>query len=97
MRNKIWYELTKIKMGEFYLSKYLSLQRKLKRVFTIITLLLSISGILGWKFFENYAWIAFVLICIMQLFTLVENQIIRSDKEIEQIAEFETLIYQILK
>lgn len=91
MRNKIWYELTKMKFGEIYLSKYLSLQRKLKRTFNIITLLLSVSGILGWKFFENYAWIAFILICIMQLFTLVENQIIRSDKEIDQISELKLL------
>ena len=86
MINKIWYELVDIKYGEIYLTKYLSFHRRLKKTFNIITLLISVSGILGWKYFENYAWIAFILIAIMQLFTLIENEIIRSDKEIEEIS-----------
>ncbi len=91
MKNKIWYELVDIKFGEIYLTKYLSFHRKLKKLFNIMTLLISVSGILGWKFFEDYAWIAFILIAIMQLFTLIENQLIRSDKEIEQIFELKML------
>lgn len=51
-----------------------------------MTLILSVSGIFGWKYFEDYAWIAFILIAIMQLFILIENEIIRSNKEIEDIA-----------
>ncbi len=86
MINKIWYEMVDMKYGETYLTMYLGLQRTLKKVFNILTLLLSVSGILGWKYFENYVWIAFILIAIMQLFMLVENEIIRSDKEIEDIA-----------
>lgn len=88
MTDKIWYEMVNMKFGEIYLSKYLSLQQTLKKAFNILTLVLSISGIIGWKYFEDYAWIAFVLIAIMQLFTLIENEIIRSDKEIEEIALF---------
>lgn len=87
MTDKIWYEMVDIKYGEIYLTKYLGLQRTFKKTFNIMTLVLSISGILGWKFFEDYAWIAFVLIAVMQLFILIENQIIRSDKEIEEISE----------
>ncbi|EIA07448.1 hypothetical protein [Flavobacterium frigoris] len=86
MANKIWFEMVDKKYGEIYLTKYLSLQRTLKKYFTIMTLLVSVSGILSWKFFEDYAWIAFVLIAIMQLVILIENQIIRSDKEIEEIS-----------
>lgn len=86
MANKIWFEMVDKKYGEIYLTKYLSLQRNLKKYFTIMTLLVSVSGILSWKFFEDYAWIAFVLIAIMQLVILIENQIIRSDKEIEEIS-----------
>lgn len=86
MINKIWYELVDIKYGEIYLTKYLSFHRRLKKTFNIMTLLISVSGILGWKYFEDYAWIAFILIAIMQLFTLIENEIIRSDKEIEEIS-----------
>lgn len=86
MNDKIWYEMVDRKYGEIYLTKYLSLQRSLKKTFTIMTLLISVSGILGWKYFEDYAWIALILISIMQLFTLIENQLIRSDKEIEEIS-----------
>lgn len=86
MTNKIWYKLVDLKYGECYLTKYLSLQRNLKRTFQIITLTLSLSGILGWKYFEDYVWIALILISIIQVFTLVENQLIRSDKEIEEIS-----------
>lgn len=75
-----------MKYGETYLTLYLGLQRKLKKTFNIMTLFLSASGVLGWKYFEDYAWIAFALIAIMQMFILIENQIIRTDKEIEQIA-----------
>lgn len=76
-----------MKFGECYLSKYIGFQRDLKRGFQIVTLFVSASGILGWKYFEEFAWIAFALIAIMQLILLIENQLIRSDKEIEEIAE----------
>lgn len=84
--NKVWYELANMKYGEVYLSKYLNFQRTLKKTFQILTLLVSLSGILSWKYFENYVWIAFALIALVQLLLLIENQIIRSDKEIEEIA-----------
>jgi hypothetical protein len=87
MTDKIWFEMIDMKYGEIYLTKYLGLQRTFKKTFNIMTLVLSVSGIFGWKFFEDYAWIAFALIAVMQLFTLIENQIILSDKEIDDISE----------
>ncbi len=75
------------KYGEIYLTKYLSVQRTLKKSFAIMTLVISVSGVLGWKYFENYTWLAFILISIMQLVLLIENQLIRSDKEIEEISD----------
>lgn len=89
--NKVWYELVNVKYGEVYLSKYLNFQRTMKKTFQILTLVVSISGILSWKYFENYVWIAFALIAVLQLLLLIENQIIRSDKEIEEIARFRML------
>lgn len=80
-----------IKYGENYLSKYLGLQRNLKRGFKIATLLLSLGGFLGWKYFEDYVWVALLLIAIIQMFTLIENQVIRSDKEIEDISNLKLL------
>ena len=56
-----------------------------------MTLVVSLSGILGWKYFEDYVWIAFILIAIVQLLLLIENQIIRSDKEIEEISSLKMM------
>lgn len=91
IRNTIWYEMDHIKTGEIYLSKYISFQHTIKRGSKVLTLAISVSGILGWKYFENYAWFAFLLIAILQILSLVENAIIRSDKEIEELAKLKTL------
>ena len=86
MTTKIWYEMVDMKYGEMYLSKYIGLQHRLKKAFKIMTLILSVSGILSWQQFEGFVWLAFILIAVMQLLTLVENQLIRSDKEVEDIS-----------
>jgi len=67
MTNKIWYEMVNMKYGEIYLSKYIGLQRTLKKSFQILTLQ-TLSGILGWKYFERYVWIAFILIALVQFY-----------------------------
>lgn len=80
--------MTDVKYGEIYLSKYLYRQRNLKKFFNVLTLLVSVSGIFSWKYFEDYVWIVFLFIAAMQLFTLVENEIIRSNKEVEDLVSF---------
>ncbi len=91
MTNKIWYELVDIKYGDTYLSLYLGRQHTFKKTFKILTLVFSGGGLMGWKIWEPIAWIAFSLIAIVQLVGLIENQLIRSDKEIEQIADLRTM------
>ncbi|MCG6191463.1 hypothetical protein [Maribellus maritimus] len=91
MREKIWYEMMQIKFGEKYLAFYLSLQYRFKKIFKILTLVFSGSGILGWKLWQPIAWIALVLIASIQILSLIENQIIRSDKEIGDIAKLREL------
>lgn len=62
--------------------------------------MVSLSGILSWKFFEGYVWIAFALIAFIQILLLVENQIIRSDAEISQLVELKnryTMYFQKLE
>ena len=86
MTSKIWYEMVDAKYGEIYLTRYLGVQRTLKKAFKIITLILSVSGVFGWKYFDAYAKIVFAVIAIMQLLTLIENEVIRSDKEVEEIS-----------
>jgi hypothetical protein len=84
MREQIWYELLNIKYGEFYLSKYISFHQQCRKYVNVITLIISLSGVLGWKFFEGYVWVALALISVLQLFLLIESQLIHSEKEIEQ-------------
>ena len=79
--------MVNIEFGEVYLTKYIGFQRTLKKYFQIMTLIVSLNGILSWKYFEGYVWVAFILIAIVQLLLLIENQIIRSDKEIEEISK----------
>ena len=91
MTNKIWYEMTNIKYGEIYLTKYLGLQRTLKKIIQIMILIFSLKGILGWKYLEDYVWVMFIPITIVQLLLLVKNQIIRSEKEIEEISNLKMM------
>jgi hypothetical protein len=91
MEDKIWYEMVQIKYGEKYLSLYLSLQYTLKKSFKIATLVFSGSGILGWELWRPIAWIALVIIAIVQIMSLIENQIVRSNKEISDIAKLREL------
>lgn len=91
MEEKIWYEMVQMKFGEKYLALYISLQYQLKKYFKIATLVFSGSGILGWKLWQPIAWIALILIAIVQILSLIENQIIRSDKEVSDILKLREL------
>jgi hypothetical protein len=91
MREKIWYEMVQTKFGDKYLALYLSLQYKLKRTFNILILVFSGSGILGWELWQPIAWVALILIALIQLLSLIQNQLIRDDKEIARIAKLRTL------
>jgi len=90
MRKKIWAELYQVKYGDNYLVLYLNRHKKIKKWYKILTLLFSTSGILGW----NYSWISLLscgIISIMQLLTLIENQIIPSDKDILNIIKLKEM------
>jgi len=87
MRDKIWYEMIHIKYGDSYLAFYLFRQKTIRKWFKILTLVFSTSGVLGWKFWDGFPIIACVLISVLQLFNLVENQIIISEKETEKISD----------
>ena len=65
MNDKIWFEMVDMKYGETYLTLYLGLQRTLKKTFNILTLLLSVSGILGWKYFEKNNYSAFLFMSLI--------------------------------
>ena len=91
MREKLWYEFVHTKYGDCYLCHYLSAQQDLRKWVKILTLLFSTSGILGWTIWKAAPIVSCVLVAIVQLFHLVENQIILSESDISKIAELRTL------
>jgi hypothetical protein len=98
MRSKVWYEMTHIKFGEVYLSLYLDFQKDLKRYIKIGTLIFSGSGVFGWAFWEPLAWIACLVIAVIQLIALIENHVVRSDAELEEISALRSMyLYYLTK
>ncbi|PIB23748.1 hypothetical protein BFP77_15670 [Maribacter sp. 4U21] len=96
MRSKVWYEMMQIKYGEVYLSLYLDFQKDLKRYIKIATLVFSGSGVFGWAFWEPLAWFACIIIALIQLIGLIENQIVRSDSELEEISVLRSMYLKYL-
>lgn len=96
MRKKIWYDMVQIKYGEVYLSLYLDFQKDLKRYIKIATLIFSGSGVFGWAFWEPLAWIACIVIAVIQLIGLIENHIVRSDNELEEISVLRSMYLKYL-
>ncbi len=91
MKEKLWYEFVHTKYGDCYLCHYLSAQKDLRKWVKILTLIFSTSGILGWTVWKGAPVISCVLVAIVQLFHLVENQIILSESDIAKIAQLRTL------
>jgi hypothetical protein len=91
MREKLWYEFVHTKYGDCYLCHYLSAQQDLRKWVKILTLLFSTSGILGWTIWKGAPVVSCILVAIVQLFHLVENQVILSEADISKIAELRTL------
>lgn len=85
MKNKIWYEFVNYKYGDEYLILYLSRLQTSRKYTNIVTLVFSTSGVLGWTFWKFLPIVSCVLIAIIQIFKLIENQIIPSEKDIEQV------------
>lgn len=86
MREKIWYELTHIKVGEYYLSYYLSKKKRDRHYFKIATLIFSAGGIMGWSVWDALPIIACGIVSVIQLLGLIENQIIITDEEVNRIS-----------
>ena len=78
MDEKLWYEFVHTKYGDCYLSLYLSRQNSIRKWVKILTLIFSTSGILGWRIWKQpeVTEVSCILIAIVQLFHLIENQIV---------------------
>ena len=74
------------KMGEIYLGYYTVRQKEIRKWYKIITLVFSTGGALGWKVWNYAPIIACAIIAVVQLLSVVENQLIPVEKDIEGIA-----------
>lgn len=74
-----------VKFGDSYLANYIGRQKTRRKWFKILTLVFSTSGVLGWNVWQYAPMVACGLIAIMQIVTLIENQLIPSDQDIEDI------------
>jgi hypothetical protein len=86
MQNKIWYEFVHYKSGDDYLVLYLNRLKTTRKVTNILTIIFSTTGIFSWTIWKYLPAITSGLIAVIQLFKLVENQIVPTDKDIEQVA-----------
>lgn len=93
MYEKIWYEFVHYRSGDFYLVLYIKRLKTIRKTVNISTLLLSTTGILSWKIWLYLPAVSSSIIAIMQLFRLIENQIIPSDKDIEQVIKLREMYY----
>lgn len=87
IRDKIWYEMTNVRMGECYLALYLNHCKTVKKQFKGLTILFSTSGVFGWTFWEYYAALVCGIIAIIQLLTLLTDQLVTSDDDLIKIAK----------
>lgn len=94
IKTKIWYDIVNIKYGDEYLILYLSRQRTIRKWFKILTILFSASGI--FSAFQS-AKIPTVISCavigLVQLATSIENFIIHSETDIDELSKLRLLYY----
>jgi hypothetical protein len=86
MRTRLWDELMQCKHNHYYSLYVLERKKNVVKWFTIVTLAFSgAGGIMGWKIWTNFPLFACIIIALMQLFKLLQPQLIPSDKEIDKL------------
>lgn len=87
MRNRIWYDLIETYKRVIYLTYFIKRQKSCAKIFKILTLIFSVSGLLGSKYWDIAPIIALVIISIFQVLTLIIKEIVPSEKDIETLIE----------
>lgn len=95
IKDNVWTDFVHHKFGDEYLIRFISLQKEFRRWFKIITLLLSGGGI--WAAFDDlkqYTIVCCAIIGAIQIISLMEGLIIRSEKDIEEIGNLRIMYYK---
>ncbi|WP_309608999.1 hypothetical protein [Flavobacterium sp.] len=95
INNKIWYDLVHTKFGDEYLILYLRRQRTYRKWFKVLTLLFSASGIFSaFQLAQIPTIISCALIGLVQLATSIENFIIHSEDDLDNLSKLRMLYYE---
>jgi hypothetical protein len=94
IRSKIWYDFVNTKYGDEYLILYLAKQRRIRKRFKIATIVFSASGIFGWKVWELMPVFACGGIAIIQLITSLENFLVHSEKDLDDLSRLRLMYYE---
>lgn len=90
MRNNLWYELAQARHGYEYLALFLDIQKRRKKWFKISIIIFSTGGIMGWKIWDYAPQVACGVIAIVEIFQLIENQIILKDEKLTKFSDLRT-------
>ncbi|GAB3960191.1 hypothetical protein GCM10028805_57510 [Spirosoma harenae] len=90
--DRVWEDLCTYYYQYKYTCYNLTWQKNLRKGLKIVTLLLSASGILSWTIWkkDGYLIVAYILSCIAQLISLIENNIILSDEGFEKLLDLQS-------
>ncbi|WP_293302036.1 hypothetical protein [Pedobacter sp. UBA4863] len=92
MRNRLWMELCQAKWNNKYCAVLLTYRRRVLNWVTILILVFSGAGVMGWKFWETMPFISCLIISAIQIVRLVQPHLFPTEKQIEKL-EFVTDFY----
>lgn len=91
---KIWYDLVHTKFGDEYLILYLGKQKLYRKWFKMLTILFSATGIFSaFQSAKIPTIISCAIIGIVQLATSIENFIIHSEDDLDNLGKLRMLYY----
>lgn len=94
IQTKIWYDLVHTKFGDEYLVLYLSRQRTIRKWFKVLTILFSASGIFSaFQSAKIPTIISCVAIGLVQVATSIENFIIHSEDDLDQLSKLRLMYF----
>lgn len=95
IETKIWYDLVHTKYGDEYLILYLGRQRMIRKWFKIFSILFSASGIFSaFQSAKIPTIISCVFIGLVQLATSIENFIIHSESDLDELSKLRLLYFE---
>lgn len=85
MRNRLWNELCQAKHNSRYCIFLLAYRRKIVNWFTIVILLFSSAGIMGWPFWDQLPLFSCVIISVIQLLRLLQPHFMPTERQLDKL------------